>query len=276
MSNATILKPKPMTVLSGTNTLSGYAAANAANDYMGVVWKAQSAGSALQWIIVDMGADVAVDTVVLLGLTGALSTWTLRIDAATQAQGSGFGAGTFHQYASVPLLAGSAATSSARGRAYWEAPAGGPAAARYFRIVIDTLVNNTAITIARVVLGTRIRPTRNFDFGAVFGLRDTGLADFSRRGVLLRTRGMKLRSVGLSFNSLYRDEVESFIHPLIEKVGGTGPIALILDPDAHAQRQNRIWFGPLTGDLGTIWARANAGFQWQANIVDLESFAGDA
>lgn len=273
MSNATILKPKPYTVLGASSTLTGYSAQNIANDMMGVVWKTAAAIS--DYVVIDLGADTAVDTLVLLGLTGAQAGWTVRVDAATQAQGSGFGAGAFYQYASVTLLAGTTMPSSGRGRCYWEAPAGGPAAARYWRIWLNDPSGTAGKTLARLVIGTRIRPARNFDFGAVFGVRDTGSADFSRRGVLLRTRGMKLRSVGLSFNSLYRDEVEGFIHPLIEKVGGTGPIALILDPDAHAQRQNRIWFGPLVGDLGTVWAKPN-GFSWQASLIDLESFAGDA
>lgn len=276
MSNAAILKPIPMTVLTGTNTVTGTAVTNIGNDYLGVVWQSQNPSAATSSFIIDMGADVAVDTLVLLGLTGALSSWTLTVQAATQAQGSGFGGGAYYAYPAVTLLAGSAMPSSGRGRAYWEAPAGGPAAARYWKIIITTAASNTLVTVARAVLGQRIVPAHNFDFGAAFGVRDMGALEWSRRGVMKRARGMKLRSVGLSFASLYRDEVEGFIHPLIEKVGATGPIVLVRDPAADAERQNRIWFGPMVGDIGTVWARANAGWQWQANIVDLEAFAGDA
>lgn len=274
MSRAVIVRPLPMTVLLGTDTLTGYDATNITNDYLGVVWKAQGASHAAQTLVVDLGADLPIDTIALLGLTGAQSNWTLDIAAATQAQGAF--TGSSYSYPQVSLLAGSASTASGRGRSYWEAPAGGPAAARYWRIIITTPANNTAVTVGRLVIGTRFRPERNFDFGAAFGTRDQGKVDWSARGVLLRRRGVKLRSVGLSFNALYKDEVEATVKPIVDMVGNTGPILLVTDTDAHAQRQNRIYFGPMVGDLGTVWAKANAGFQWQANVVDLEQITGAA
>lgn len=278
MSNAVLLKPLPVAAAFAGNEVSGFAAANLLNDALGVVCKMSGGANDYQLFVLDLGSDVVVDSLVLLGLTGAKTTWNLRIDVATAAQGSAFAApGTDHySYPVVGLLAGSAPTSTGRGRSYWEAPAGGPSAARYVRVIIYTGVIGAAVTVARAVIGQRFRPTRNFDYGAVFGVRDTGTTDRSRRGALLRNRGVKFRTVGLPFNSLYRDEIEGVVNALLEKLGSTGPVALILDPDAHAQRQNRIWFGTFEGDLGSIWAKANAGFQWQANIVDLEPILGDA
>lgn len=274
MSHAVLMRPLPMTVLSGTNTVAGTDPAHVGNDYMGVVWQGRSSGAASQSLILDLGADVAADTVALIGLTGAGADWTMQVSAATAAQGPFTGAS--HDYPAVPLLAGVVPTRSGRGRALWQAPAGGPAAARYWRITIATPASDMTITVARVAIGQRVQPERNFDFGAAFGVRDTGSVDWSPRAVLLRRRGVKLRSVGLSFASLYRDEVEGFVHPIIERLGATGPILLVTDPDPDADRQNRIYFGPMVGDIGTVWARANAGWQWQANVVDLEAIIGDA
>jgi hypothetical protein len=274
MSNAIFMRPLPMAVLSATNVVGGHAGANVGNDYLGVVLKMQSAGAASQTFVLDLGEDLPVDTIALLGLTGATTAWTMTVSAATQAQGAFTGAS--HSWAAAPLLAGAVVYVSGRGRAYWEKPAGGPAAARYWRVTITTPANNTAVTVARAVIGQRFQPERNFSFGAAFGYRDHGKVDWSNRAVLLRRRSARLRSTGVSFGALYRDEVETVVDPLIAAVGTTEPILLVTDPDVHAHRQNRIYFGPLIGEIGTVWAKANAGFQWQANIVDLEQITAVA
>jgi hypothetical protein len=274
VSNAIFLRPLPFTVNSATNTVAGTSKDYLANDHMGVVWQGQHPASASQHFIIDLGADTDFDTIALIGLTGSTTSWTIQVSVADAAAGPTFVAGGY-DYAAVLLLAGAAMPAGGRGRSYWEKPAGGPSLVRYVRVNIAAVAAGTTITVARLVIGKRIRPTRNFDFGAGAGVRDTGKVDWSARGVFLRRRGAKLRALGLSFNALHRDEVEESVNPLIEQVGSTGPILLVRDPDAHAQRQRRIYFGPMVGDLGTIQARAD-GFQWKCDVVDLEAFAGDA
>ncbi|KEZ00592.1 hypothetical protein AI27_17850 [Sphingomonas sp. BHC-A] len=267
MSNALIIKPLPFAAVSASSTAAGYDPSYIGNDHMGVVWKSAT-GADSRTITIDMGADVVIDTAVLLGATGATSGWTLKVEAATAAQGSSFPAGSWVG-AVLPFLAGSAMPISGKGRGLWLAPASPPPAARWWRFTIAGL-GTSAATVARLVLGRKIQLARNFQFGAAFGVRDLGTTDFSVRGVLLRRRGTKLRSVGISYGAVLRDEVESIVHPLIEEIGISEPIALILDPDAHAQRQNRIWFGPLVGDVGTVWAKPG-GFEWRASLVSLDA-----
>ena len=267
MSNAVIVKPLTMAAVSASSSAAGYSPAFVGNDHMGVVWKSAT-GAATRSITVDMGGDVTIDTALLLGCTGAGAGWTLQVEAATAAQGATFPAGSWIG-ASLPFLAGATMPVSGRGRALWLAPASPPPAARWWRFTIGGL-GSAAATVGRLVLGRRIALQRNFVFGAAFGVRDLSQVDFSARGVLLRRRGVKLRSIALTFGSVYRDEVEAIVHPLIEEVGNSEPVALILDPDADAQRQNRIWFGPLVGDLGTIWSRPG-GFEWRASLVALDA-----
>lgn len=268
MSNAVIVKPLPFAAISASSTAAGYDPAYVGNDHMGVVWKS-GAGVATQTLLIDLGGDVAADALLLLGCTGATGAMTLRVQAATAAQGPGFSSG-FWDSGDMPFMAGAVMPVSNRGRAIWIAPsAGGPPASRYWRVTIGGLAGLAAV-VARVVLGRKIQLQRNFQFGAAFGVRDLGSVDFSARGVLLRRRGAKLRSVGVTFGSVYRDEVEAVVHPLIEEIGISEPIALVTDPDADAQRQNRIWFGPLVGDIGTVWAKPG-GFEWRANLVSLNA-----
>jgi len=276
MSNAVFMRPLPISIYQASNTLAGYAAANMANDHLGVVWKAQQADASFYWFTVDLGSDQPIDTIAMLGLTGATNDWQMYAICATDAQGPTFGAGLYYSYPLVQLCAGGASIPSGRRRSYWEKPAGGPAAARYWRIHITTPANNTAITVGRLAIGKRIQLQHNFDFGGAFGVRDTGKVDWSTRAVFLRRRGVKLRTTGISFNRMYKDEVETTVQPVLELLGNTGPIFLLTDPDAHYQRETRMYFGPMIGELGTVWAQANGGHQWQCNIVDLEQIVGDA
>ncbi|MPT48245.1 MAG: hypothetical protein E2598_07455 [Sphingobium sp.] len=275
MSKAVFFRPLPMTIVSATGTVAGHDAAYLGNDHMGVVWRAVSDAGGNS-IMIDMGADVAVDSAALICIDGAGVGWSVQVDGATSAQGPSF-AGTNFTAGVIPqlsLLIGDAPVSG-RGRGFYRR-AGGPVVARYWRVLITAPSAGQTFSIARIALGCAFQPERNFDFGGAFGVRDSGTVDWSSRGVFLRRRGMKNRSTGLSFASLYKDEVKAAVQPMIERVGGTGPIVLVTDPDADDDLQNRIYFGPLVGDLGTIQAKASAGWQFQANIVDLESYAGDA
>jgi len=267
VSNAIILAPLPFTGVTASSTASGYDPNYVGNDHMGVVWKS-AAGAASRSIVIDLGADTAFDTIALFGLTGAQSGWTLLVEAATAAQGSSFPGGSWVGSAAT-LLAGTMMPTSGRGKALWLAPAvSPPPASRYIRLTFGSL-SNAAVTVARVAIGQRIKLARNFQFGAAFGVRDLGTVDFSARGVLLRRRGAKLRTLGLTFPRVYRDEVEATVQPLIEAIGNTDCIALVTDPDVNAARQNRMYFGPLVGDLGSIWAKPG-GFEWRANMIGMD------
>lgn len=263
MANAWIIAPRAIVAANASSIAAGTLPTYVGNDHMGVVWASNGGTN----FIIDLGADVAVDTISLLGLTGAQPGWQWRLAASTAAQGSSFAA-TVYAGGWETLIAGAAMPVNGRGRSLWQAP-GALVVARHWRVEFQGL-SGANVTIARAVLGQRIQLARNFRFGGAFGVRDLGSAEFSRRAVLLRTRGAKMRSVGLSFGHVHRDEVEAVVHPLIERLGATESVLLVTDPAADAQRQNRMYFGPMVGDLGTVWARAN-GFEWSANVIDLDA-----
>lgn len=264
MSNAIFVKPLPMPSVTASATDAGYSPQYVGVDQLGVVWKSP-AGAASRSIVIDLGADTAFDTIALFGLTGAQAGWTLLVEAATAAQGSGFPGGSWVGTV-APLLAGSVMPKSGRGKALWFAPAASPPpASRYIRLTFAAL-SSAAVTVGRVVIGSRMTFDRNFQFGAAFGWRSLGNADFSSRGVFLRRRGERLRSIGISFPHVHKDEIEAKVNPFVEEVADTEVFCLVTDTDAHAQRQNRMYYGTLVGDLGHVWARAD-GFEWRVNMV---------
>lgn len=258
MSNAWIIKPLPLSAVQASGTAAGYSLGNVTNDYAGVVW--QSDGAAGPFIILDTGADNSLDTIALFGLAGFPAAQQVTIRVATAAQGPGFGlAGFTTILPSTAVYAGSEMAVSGKGVGLHSIAA--PVVARYVLLTWSGLPG--AIQISRVVIGKRIQLERNFSFGATFGVRDLGSLDFSRRGVLMRVRGRKLRTVELTFSNINKDEVETTTKPLLEQVGNTEMIVVVTDPDPHAQRQNRCYFGALVGDLGHTQRNARG---WEAKI----------
>lgn len=264
MAHALLLEPLAMESITASNTASGYSAANIGNDYMGLVWKSDT-GSATRDIVIDLGEDKPVDTIALHGLAGALGSWQLSVDLATAAQGA-FG-GAFTAGPAVDLLAGSAMPQSGLGRALYQF-ASPPALSRYVRLNFSAL-GTAAVQVARAVVCKKLQLERNYGYGAARGVRPLGKVDFSVRGVLLRRKGKKLRGLGISYASVKRDEVEEAVQPLLERVGNDELLGIVIDPDADAQRQNRMYLGFLTGDLGTIHARPG-GFRADFNLVAID------
>lgn len=262
MTKAWAMRPLPVAALAAGSTAAGYDVANAANDYAGIVWK--SAGGAASVVLTaDMGAAVALDAALLFGCTAAQAGWTLTVEAADNAA---YSVGLVVLANAIPFLAGATFPTHGRGVGYWEADAP-PAAKRYWRLTIGNLAN-AQVTVARLALGAKMQLERNFAFGGGWGVRDLGKVDFSAQGVRIRRRAAKLRTLGLTFPAVRKDEAESKIQPLIELVAGQEPIVLVTDPEANALRQQRCWFGHLIGELGTIW-RSPTAWEWRANLVDL-------
>ncbi|MCZ4340570.1 hypothetical protein O4H52_03055 [Sphingomonadaceae bacterium G21617-S1] len=265
MSNALIVKPSDIASVTASGTASGYDPAYVGNDHMGVVWKSDVGAS--KSFTVDLGADVLCDTAMLLGCTGATSGWTLKVDANTAAYGASF---TTPQWsgATLPFLAGAEMPVNGRGNALWQAPVSPPPASRYWRFTIAGMGGGGQAVVARLVLGPNLLLERNFSYGAQFGVKDFGSIKFSRRGVMLRQRGSKLRSLNMSLNTVRKNEIEALVLPLLERIGNTEGLAILTDPDAHAMRQRRMYFGPLIGDLLTIMRTAD-GYSAGLNLLSL-------
>ena len=262
MANAWILAPLSPAAVTAAGSLLAGAALYPFNDYAGVVLQlACDAAGGTAAIVVDLGSDQPVDSVLAFGIEALPSWGTLTVDLATAAQGQ-FGGG-FASSAGA-AYAGSTPMSSGRGVSFWTADA--PVMARYVRLTFTA--GGQSVRLARVVIGKRIQLGRNFGYGAAFGVRDLGSLDFSARGVLLRRRAKKLRTVGLTFSNINRDEVEAQTGPLLERIGNTEMVALVTDPAPDAQRQNRCYFGPLVGDLSHSWRKAQL-FEAKANLVSI-------
>ena len=262
MANAEIILPLalPVMTLSALGTAAGFDVAYVANDHPGVVYKS-AGGVASGYIQLDFGVDVSISRLMLFGIIGAPGAATFKVYSSTQAQGATY-AGWVS--AAVPLYAGSNRLQTGAGVGYLAIAA---PASRYWRVEFAGLAN-AQVTIGRLVLGQHLALQRNFSFGGEFGIRDFSSSDFSARGNFLRRRGRKLRTCAISFPASYRDEIEEQIAPLLQRAGGDGPVALIIDPAAHGMRERRCFFGPMIGTAPATWRNAQR-WEWRADLVSL-------
>lgn len=262
MATGFIMRPLPLPTVTASSTALGYSVANVNDDRIGKAWRSATGSSAT--LTIDLGADTTFDTIALFGLLGAQDDWLWSVDLATAAQG-GF-SGSFWAGDDVPLLAGSVMPVSGLGKALWLAPDDAPAQARYVRITFSGL-SSEAVQVSRVCLGERFTPEINFSYGAALGIRPLGNSELSSRGALIRRVGPKKRGVGVSLAAATLAEAEGVILPLLERVGNDSNVVLVTDPEAHAQRQNRMYYGFLTGDLGAIYAGFNR-FTTSFNVIE--------
>lgn len=261
MANAFLLRPLPMAALHVGGTIQAGAPAYLGNDYAGIVCRfACDLGGNVGAIEVDFGADVQFDTVMLFGLTMAPpGTIATALYATAGAPNS------FSVVASGAAYAGSEARRPGEG-AMLLMFAG--VTGRYLNINFAAGASGQSVQATRLVAGRRFQPAIGFEFGAQFGVRDLGSFDLSSRGVPLRHRGRKLRTVSLSFPALNKQEAESVAQKLLEEVGNTECIALCTDPAPDPERQSRCYYGPMVGDLGRTWATA-AGHKVPINLVEI-------
>jgi hypothetical protein len=265
MSNAWALKPLNGT-MSASSTAAGFDPSYVLNDHAGVVWQS-AAGASTRTLTIDLGAGYAAlaipDAALFFGCTGATTAWTLTVEAANSAD---FATAYWTDGAAVQFLAGATMPSHGRGAGLWIA-ATTPPARRYWRFTFGSL-SSAAVTVGRLMLGTRLTLERNFGFGGVFGVRDLGKLDFSAFANLLRRRGAKLRTMSITFSNAKKDEVVAKIQPLVELLAGQEAFAIVTDPAAATDRQLRCWGGWMVGEMGTI-QRASHAWVWKVNFVDL-------
>ena len=255
MANGLIVRPLPMEAVSPSHVAAGFPGANLANDYAGVIWRSSVIESYLN-ILIDLGSDQRIDTAMLFGCQGMPANAVLQVFGATAAQGSSFATYSYNS-AGEPFWAGTAMPTSGRGVSLWHDRAARTTPCRYWLLQL-TGVAGLQISAARVVIGAALTLERNFGNGGATGVRDLGSLDYSARGVMLRRRAARLRTLALTFSSIRKDELEAQVSPLLEYVGNTELVAIVTDPAVDPQRQNRCWLGPLVGDLSAVRRNAAA------------------
>ena len=255
MTNAFLLRPLvPSNILAVEPAAAPTAYADVLNDMIGVQYISGNSAST-DLLDVDFGAATAIDTVALLQTNGSAATLLLR-GATTRA-----GLDAASDLLLQDFAAGSELPTSGRTHALGLLSA--PQSFRWWRIGFQGL--SAPIQIGRMVMGVRFTPEVNFSFGASFGATDLAGGEFNRRGIWLPQEGVVQRTIGLRWPHATRTESEMSISRLLEQVGNRTHILACVDPDPHPQRQRRLYFGRLRGNLGQTWNIGHR-FEWRADL----------
>lgn len=261
MANAFLLRPLAVASVTTFGTLIRGAVEYVTYDLAGLTCRLACDAGTEAVLRIDLGADQVIDTVMAFGVSSAPAGGLVNVFTATTAAPNAFTL----QLTDSPL-AGTVARADALGVTLGLLPA--PVSARYVQLSYIAPGPGAFVEISRIVIGRRFQPAIGFEYGGQFGVRDLGALDVNARGVLLRHRGKKLRTVSLNFPSLTKQEAEGTAQKLLEQVGNTECIALCTDPTPDPERQSRCYFGPLVGDLTRTWASAR-GHEVRVSLLGL-------
>jgi hypothetical protein len=259
MANAILVEPIPFNDTTAEGSAAGTSPRNLENDWIGVVHRGTAVG-AFGNVIVDLGAPQSVDTIAFLSSNGACDVLTHKAASSFGGLGTpGYSSGleTFPAGATLP--------TSGRMHSLWMIPS--VQNYRWWQFELS-IPGGTPFEAGRLVMGQKIQLARNFSFGAAFGVRDGGGGDFNANGVWLPKPGAKLRTLGISFPRVTPDESETILRPLAERIGNGKFVLLVTNPDPNTNRQSRMYFGPLVGNIEALWQTA-AGFEHRLNLVSV-------
>ncbi len=260
MANGFLLRSHGFTSAAFSTPAAGTSAAFVANDFMGMVLRANS-NTAPAAALLDFGFVRPVDTVAVLE----------AVCRTSAALGISVAVGNDPTFASfieqIDLTPAATETPTLSGRGVGVGFFSTTHFCRYALVQVRS-DNTFAPEFARAVIGTRLQPGRNFSFGVGRGVNDLGTVEFAPRGAFLRRNAARRRTLGLSWQYLTEIEAEQQALPLLEAVGTTEALFACLDPDPDPSRIRRCYFGPLQGNPALSW-RGRDRWEKRLQIVSL-------
>lgn len=217
------------------NAASGYPVFNLnRHNAIGLTWK--TAGASNVWARGDLGATKAIDFCAMIA-ANALPGTDIRLRlGTTQAEVDGTA-----PYDSTALDFISPAITREDGLYHSHLELPSTVNARWWRI--DVTGHTGDFQAADLVLGKRIEPSRFYDYGFEYGVRDLGGMEFTRNGVIDEDPGVILRTIAMTLAWQTEAEFEASFRPMVERLGTRGIVYLCFDPDPTAYRQARTFMG---------------------------------
>lgn len=175
------------------------------------------------YLVVDFGTPVSIDTVSALGL----SATTARLRLST----SDHGAGDLYD-------SGADAVSQGFRQAVWLLPA--PVMARFLRI---DFVNAGAsyVEAGRIVAGVRAAYEINFSYGWGFSYADLSRKTRTRGGQTQVNRDSRYRVLEVAFELIGKADRHGFVDT-IDRVNGLSlDVLFIADPDSDDLARDTVW-----------------------------------
>lgn len=258
MAHGLIVEPLAIAAVTAGSSAAGTTPDALGDDMIGVVHRGTATPT--DWVEVDLGSAQAIDFASFLAAEGAATGQRVRA-AATQGgltTAPGFDSGV------VAFAAGANAGAFGRLHSWWETPAA--ETWRWWRFDFSGLT--APFGAGRLVLGRRTAFARNFSFGVAPGIRDEGRADLAAGGALDRRRAARARTLAIAWQSLSRAEIETSLHPILERVGRTEMMLIVTDPAAAPERARRMFYGFVDEDIETPQRRYDQ-WEWRTRLVSV-------
>jgi len=215
-----------VTVSSELVTLPGV---NLQTKRVGMPWRTQP-GVTSASVLVDFGASKTIGAVMLAGVNlSAAATWRVRLSTvdATGAAGNAYDSGSVSAGVDVRFRMALRVTAS-------------DVTGRYLKVDLSD-ASLPYIEAGRLAALRLWRPQRNFSFGMSRPPIDLSKVTKAENGEAFVLRGNYQRSMGISLQAVFRDELLSDAEDLMRTAGTHDDVQLCLDPSSDNLGYDSIW-----------------------------------
>lgn len=222
------------TITTGNET-AGYPAINLKRfKAIGLTWKTTGATNA--FVRGDFGSAKGVNFIAIISANALAGTqFRLRLGTSQAAVDGTAG----YDSAAQTFISPSITRSDGLYHAFFELPS--TQTFQWWRV--DITGHTGDFQAAKIVLGTKVTPSRFYNWDFEYGTRDLGDMNVNRFGVFDEEPGVIFRSVAFTLAWQTEAEWETSFRPMIESLGKRGIVYLCFDPTANTYRNSRTYMG---------------------------------
>lgn len=177
------------------------------------------------WLVLDLGAEIPIDTVAAMGLTASAARVRVSADDPSGAAGELFDSGQLtvdQAYLAIVALCDM------------------PVAGRYVRIDLSGTASDY-VEAGRVCIGLRSTFAYNFDYGWSYGYVDPSTRSKTRGGQTQVTPRRPYRTIDVSFARVTAADRYAFVERIDRENALQRDILFITDPESDNLARDTIW-----------------------------------
>lgn len=227
--------PLDLGTMATGNAAAGYPVTNLnRHKAIGLTWK--TSGNTNVWARGQFSASRTIDFCSIVSANAVAGTnFRLRL-GTTQAQVDGTAP---YDSGALSFISPSITREDGLYHSHHELPSA--QTATWWRI--DITGHTGDFQAADLVLGSKVEPSKFYNFDFEFGVEDMGGMEVTRFGVLNEEPGVIMRTATFTLAWVTEAEFEASFRPMIEKLGKKGVVFVAFDPDPTTYRQAKTYMG---------------------------------
>lgn len=227
--------PLDLGTMTTGNETAGYPAINLKRfKAPGLTWK--TTGNTNCFVRGDFGSAKAVNYIAIVSANALVGTqFRLRLGTSQAAVDGTAG----YDSAATTFISPSITREDGLYHAHFELPS--TQTFQWWRV--DITGHTGDFQAAKLILGTKITPSKFYNIDYEYGVKDLGDLSFNRWGVFDEEPGVIFRTVAFTLAWQTEAEYETSFRPMLEKLGKRGVVFCCFDPTANTYRQARTFMG---------------------------------